>query len=89
MSVQNPIDLLPAELLEQLQNYVEGRVIYIPKKPSNKMHWGEKTDTKKVLALRNSQICSDFRDGLGIRQLSEKYFLAEKSIQRILRQEKA
>lgn len=89
MSVQNPIDLLPAELLEQLQEYVEGRVIYIPKKPSSKMHWGEKTDTKKVLAFRNSQICSDFRDGLDIRQLSEKYFLAEKSVQRILRQGKA
>jgi len=49
---------------------------------------GENTDTKQVLALRNCQICSDRQNGMTIKQLSEKYFLTEKSIQRILRQEK-
>lgn len=86
MSFQNPVDLLPQELLEQLQEYAEGKVIYIPKKASNKLHWGDNTNTKQTLALRNSQICSDYRNGLNNRQLSEKYYLAEKSIQRILRQ---
>lgn len=85
MSCQNAIKLLPKELLEQVQEYVDGRVIYIPKKQVNKKQWGENTDTKRFLATRNFQIHSDFQNGMSVRQLSEKYFLSEKSIQRILK----
>lgn len=88
MSYQNSIELLPKELIEQVQKYIDGKVIYIPKKQKNKKHWGENTDTKQVLASRNSQICLERQNGMTIKQLSEKYYLTEKSIQRILRQEK-
>lgn len=88
MDCQNSTNILPRELIEQIQKYVDGKVIYIPKKQKNKKQWGENTDTKQVLALRNCQICSDRQNGMTIKQLSEKYFLMEKSIQRILRQEK-
>ena len=86
MSYQNSIDLLPKELLEQIQQYVDGKVIYIPKKQENKKQWGENTNTKKFLAERNCRICEDYNNGMNIRQLAEKYFLAEKSIQRIIKQ---
>ena len=88
MDYQNSTKLLPKELIEQIQEYVDGKVIYIPKKKINKKCWGEKADTKQVLALRNCQICLDNQIGMTIKHLSEKYFLAEKSIQRILRQKK-
>ena len=88
MDYQNSANLLPKELIEQIQEYVDGKVIYIPKKQINKKCWGENTDTKQVLALRNCQICLDNQNGMTIKHLSEKYFLAEKSIQRILRQKK-
>ena len=88
MDYQNSTKLLPKELIEQIQEYVDGKVIYIPKKQINKKCWGENTDTKQVLALRNCQICLDNKNGMTIKHLSEKYFLAEKSIQRILRQKK-
>ena len=84
----NKSNILPKELIEQIQKYVDGKVIYIPKKQINKKHWGENTDTKQVLASRNCQICLDRQNGMTIKQLSDKYFLTEKSIQRILRQEK-
>lgn len=87
MSYQSAIELLPKELLEQVQEYVDGRVIYIPKKQENKKQWGENTDTKQFLASRNFQICLDFQNGIGIKQLAEKYFLSEKSIQRILKKD--
>lgn len=86
MSYQKTIDLLPKELLEQIQEYVDGKVIYIPKKEENKKTWGESTDTKQFLASRNRQICLDFQNGITIEQLSEKYFLTKKSIQRIIKQ---
>lgn len=47
MSYQSLIGLLPKELLEQVQEYVDGKVIYIPQKTSNRKKWGESTDTKK------------------------------------------
>lgn len=40
-------DILPPELIEQLQQYADGAVIYIPKKKEDKKAWGEKTATKK------------------------------------------
>ena len=86
MSCQNSIDLLPKELLEQIQKYVDGKTIYIPKKSENRKQWGDNTDTKQFLASRNCQICSDFQNGMSIRQLAEKYYLSEKTIQRIVKQ---
>lgn len=88
MGYQNPIDLLPKQLLEQLQEYVEGQTIYIPKKKANRKLWGENTDTKQFLSSRNRQIYVDFQNGMDLGQLSEKYFLTEKSIQRIIKQQK-
>lgn len=87
MSYQSAIELLPKELLEQVQEYVDGRVIYIPKKQENKRQWGENTDTKQFLASRNFQIRLDFQNGMSIKQLAEKYFLSEKSVQRILKKD--
>ena len=86
MSYKNSTDLLPKELIEQIQEYVDGKVIYIPKKQENKKHWGENTDTKRLLAKRNWQIYADFENGITIPQLAKKYFLAEKSIQKILKE---
>lgn len=86
MSYKKQIDLLPKELIEKIQEYVDGKVIYIPKKDVNKKKWGENTDTKQFLASRNQQIGLDFQNGMSIKQLSEKYYLSEKSIQRIIKQ---
>lgn len=88
MSYKNSIDLLPKELITEIQKYIDGKLIYIPKKEENKKHWGDNTDTKQLLSIRNLQIYIDYQNGMTIPQLSEKYFLAEKSIQRILKQKK-
>ena len=86
MGCQNPIDLLPKELLEQIQKYVDGKTIYIPKKSENRKHCGDNNDTKQFLTSRNCQICSDYQNGMNMKQLAEKYYLSEKSIQRIIKQ---
>ena len=82
------VEILPRELTEQLQQYADGAVIYIPKKEEEKKAWGEQTTTKKELARRNEKIYADFLRGSSVKELAEEYFLAEKSIQRIIRQEK-
>ncbi len=87
MSYKRAEHILPAELLETVQKYVDGQAIYIPRKSGNKKAWGSQTAIREELAIRNRQIYQDYRIGTNLGQLSEKYYLSLKSIQRIIRQE--
>lgn len=80
---------LPAELVELVQQYVDGESIYIPKKQGNKKPWGSSTATRRELAERNAAIYGDYITGIASSTLAEKYYLSIKSIQRIILQEKS
>ena len=86
MSYVKAVDVLPDEILELIQNYVDGEYIYIPRKEDNKKSWGENTDYRKEIEKRNSMIYEEYKTGVKIKILAEKYFLSEKSIQRIVSQ---
>ena len=76
--------ILPREIVELIQNYVDGENIYIPKKEGNRQKWGEGTQIRQELYARNNEIYSDYRKGLTVSQLARKYYLSEKSIQRVV-----
>lgn len=78
-------DILPKEVLELVQQYVDGQAIYVPRKSGCQKSWGAGTETKKSLMLRNRKIYEEHKKGTSIEELSEKYFLSEKSVQRIIR----
>lgn len=80
-------EILPIEVIELVQQYVDGKNIYIPRKPANRQAWGQGTQIKQELQMRNRQIYQDHLDGNRISELASKYYLSEKSIQRILRKE--
>lgn len=88
MSYQNAEKILPLELVELIQKYVDGKYIYIPRKEENRKSWGENTSTRNELDLRNSNIYNDYLLGLDVFFLAEKYYLSVKSIQRIILNEK-
>lgn len=88
MSYKKANIVLPIELVEQIQNYIDGEYIYIPRKTGNKQSWGSNTDTKRELAARNKEIYKQHLAGLTINLLAEKYYLAEKSIERIISEQK-
>lgn len=81
-------EILPIEMIEMIQEYVDGQNIYIPKKTEHRAAWGSGTDIRNELRMRNHQIYSDFVSGKKIQELAECYYLSEKSIQRIIREEK-
>ena len=85
MSYRNAEDVLPVELVEQIQEYVEGQSLYIPMKGEVKQAWGSKTGTKEFLRKRNAEIYAEYLSGVKVADLSKKYYLTEKSIQRIIR----
>ena len=80
--------VLPRELLERVQHYIDGEYIYIPRKSNNKREWGSRTAIRSELARRNQAIFQDYQSGLAATFLAEKYYLSLKSVQRIIRQQK-
>lgn len=88
MSYKKVSNLLPAELIALIQNYVDGEYIYIPRRQDSKKLWGAGTTTKKELEVRNNNIYQDYLSGTDMETLSATYYLSLKSIQRILLKEK-
>ncbi len=84
MSYIKAEEILPEELIRQIQEYADGVYIYIPRKPGNRHKWGQETNYKAELKIRNDRIRKDYHQGEGIQVLSRKYHLSEKSIRRIL-----
>ena len=78
--------ILPRELLEAIQQYVDGKAIYIPSK--QKKAWGSDTNTRSDLSERNRQIHEAFQAGETVEMLAERHSLTVKSVQRIIRRMK-
>jgi len=81
-------NVLPKEIIDLIQEYIDGEYIYIPRKEGKEKSWGQKSGTRHSLKNRNMEILKKHNDGVSVRELAEQYHLAEKSISRIIRQEK-
>jgi len=88
MGYKKAEEILPMEIIELIQKYVDGENIYIPRKEEQRMEWGKRTFIRQELENRNLLIFTDFQDGYTVQDLAIKYFLSIKSIQRILREMK-
>ena len=84
MSYIKAEEILPEELIRRIQEYADGVYIYSPRKPGTRHAWGQETDYKAELKLRNDRIRSDYAAGESVALLSRRYHLSEKSIRRIL-----
>lgn len=86
MGYKRAEEVLPIEIIEIIQQYIDGENIYIPRKEAKRAAWGSHTSTRRELACRNQNIYKDYCAGMKIAQIAAKYFLSEKSIQRIVRE---
>lgn len=77
-------DALPEELITMIQTYIDGEYIYIPRKEINRKTWGEKTKSKVATATRNQEIYRQYTQGIPVIRLAEMYYLAPKTIQKIV-----
>ena len=81
-------EILPVEIIELIQQYVDGQNIYIPRKVENRLEWGAGTNTRHELSVRNQEIYLEYIAGVSVAALAQKYYLSEKSIQRIIREKR-
>lgn len=83
MKYRNASHVLPDELLKEIQKYVAGEAIYVPK-PDEKKKWGEGSGARAFYRERNERIQADYQKGMTLDELMEKYGLSAESIKRII-----
>ncbi|TSI06199.1 CD3324 family protein [Lysinibacillus sp. BW-2-10] len=84
MRYVNALDILPKELLEELQQYVQGDLIYIPKPGNKRTKWGVLSGERKRLQERNEQIKKLYKEGKSIQTLAEQHHLSVETIKKII-----
>lgn len=88
MEYINGAKVLPPPLLEKLQQYVQGELIYIPVPDKNHMGWGCRNGTRQMLEKRNRDIYSRYKKGIAIDGLASLFNLSHESIRKIIYKEK-
>lgn len=84
MIYKNGRDVLPPDLLAEVQKYLNGELIYIPKTEGTKVSWGTLSGTKETVKNRNRNITEKYSNGTTIIELQEEYCLSEASIRKII-----
>ena len=88
MKYEKAQNILPDGIIKIIQKYTDGGYIYIPRKNENKKSWGENTETKRYLNVRDKEIFNKYSSGVIVKILSKQYFLTESSIRRIIRNQR-
>ncbi|GAB6106688.1 CD3324 family protein [Fusibacter bizertensis] len=83
MSYKNAAEILPTHLLEELQKYADGAVIYVPKS-SCRTGWGNQSGLRKELDARNQAIIKAFHSLRPIAELAKEHHLSEAAIKKIV-----
>lgn len=86
MKYVNANAILPDMLVEELQKYVQAGYIYIPAKDEQHKSWGELSGYRKELKKRNEIITVEYKKGVPIEKLVEKYCLSVYTIRKIIYQ---
>ncbi len=82
MKYKNANEILPEKLIEEIQKYIQGETIYIPKK--DKQITKAPTEYKIELQKRNVRVYNMHLEGMSNKALAECFSLAQSSIRRII-----
>ncbi|MDU2065145.1 MAG: CD3324 family protein [Sporomusaceae bacterium] len=84
MGYKNAFNVFPADLLEAMQQYIDGEYIYIPRKAENKKRWGEVKNSRQYIQKRNELIFSQYQKGVSVEDIASCNYLSPKTIYKIL-----
>ncbi|WP_349254198.1 CD3324 family protein [Paenibacillus sp. RC67] len=83
MKYENACDVLPEELLKEIQKYAAGKLLYIPS-GEEKRAWGEASGYRDQLQRRNLMIRNKYAHGVTVSELADDYFISLDSIKKII-----
>jgi len=84
MKYINATEVLPFELLNEIQKYIAGEILYIPQPEGIKNPWGSQNGTRLEIKNRNKQIKLEKESGRSIQELMTKYNLSYDTIKKIV-----
>ncbi|MZQ80999.1 hypothetical protein GQF01_02455 [Paenibacillus sp. 5J-6] len=84
MKYLNAEDILPEQILKEIQKYVHGGVIYIPTPEEWRKKWGQSSGSREYLNTRNEEIRQKFSKGASMDELSDLFYLSRHSIKKII-----
>lgn len=76
--------ILPDNLVEEIQKYIQGGYLYIPCQVQIRKRYRENNYIKN----RNENICNRHKNGDKIKDLAEEYYLSIDSIKKIVYKKK-
>lgn len=83
MKYKNARDVLPEHLLSEIQKYIDGDLVYIPKS-QERAKWGSQTGLREEINSRNIEIIQMYENGKSKEDIATEYFLSIESIKKIL-----
>ena len=84
MGYKNAICVLPDNLIAAIQQHIDGEYLYIPRKIENKNVWGALKNSRQLYAERNAAIFKEYKCGMTVEKLANKYYLSPKTVYKIL-----
>ena len=82
MKYRSATELLPPQLLQELQKYAQGETLYVPK--VKRKPWGEGTGAKAFYSQRNADVRNRFSHGVDLEKLGEEYFISDDAVKKII-----
>lgn len=76
--------VLPEDLLKEVQKYIHGGMLYVPRPEGLRTKWGENSGGRQYLTVRNDEIRKQYSIGTPIQQLAEQFCLSCDSIKKIV-----
>ncbi|AQR94044.1 MULTISPECIES: CD3324 family protein [Clostridium] len=83
MKYLNAAEVLPKDLLIEIQKHIKGEVLYIPS-DNDRIRWGEKNGSRNYFENRNKEIKQLYKNGCSLEEISCKYRLAYDTVRKIL-----
>ena len=77
-------EALPPELLAEIQKYVQGTLVYIPRRHDERLGWGHRNGTRETLDRRDEAIREAVARGESVDRLAESHSLSPDAIRKIL-----
>lgn len=84
MKYINAADVLPKDLLNEILDYVDGELLYIPTSKKKKK-WGANSGSREYYDKRNNEIINQYKNGMAISNIAKKHCLSYDSVRKIVK----
>lgn len=83
MKYKNASDVLPENLLKEVQKYAAGKTLYFPR-DKERQKWGASSGARTFFTERNAEIRQKYLQKMSIESLADEYCLSVETVRKIV-----